>query len=240
MTDALLVAKKMGEAYASFESYQDSGHIETRFHFGSADEYTTELSFTTKFRRPNLFFFESWESSQESAPHRIIWSDGEGTYCNHFGAQMRRVTDLLPPDFCDGNELSMALAGALEAHVVAVMLMPELPGRRLCDFSGWELQEEADVNGEHCYCVNSKTSGDDVESIWISKEWQVLLKIDDRHLVKSGTARGEFRVHCVTSYTDIRLNAEIPIEDFNLSRHYPVTEGAIEFGGGAMIIEERR
>jgi len=148
------VLKAMLSRYSALKSYQDRG-IVLRTWPDKAEPY--EISFTTFFRRPDLFRFD-WISHHPYPPLRhlktrhVIWSDGKDAL--HYtidkdSSKMKRKESLF-----------MAVAGATgismgSALTVFNMLMPEYGARSFTELRDIDLRT-AVFEGIDCHCIRGR------------------------------------------------------------------------------------
>ena len=237
------VLTRVGEAYRSFESYSDVGKMETLWHPGTDKERLSKLSFSTYFKRPNLFRFEWCDYSPEPRlPDRvnIIWSDGKHCYTKYcFNDKPHWVKDL-----------SLMVGGAAgvssgTAPAIAILLTDQISGHKLTNLKAPGYVGSEVVEGEECHHLNHSFDGTE---IWVSKARSIVLRIDKDYVIEAGSSARKMKndrfrsfgwfmlwlvnsaieltrknrsenlhVSSTTTYRDVITNADIPDKIFSLT-----------------------
>jgi outer membrane lipoprotein-sorting protein len=196
------VLSKMAQAYASLESYSDSGVVLVRFR---ADATPEETTFETAFARP-MFFRFAWVSHHPYPPLRhlerrsVIWFDGTAAYLKSEGTS--EVAKIEPQ-----KSLSSAVAGATgvsagSAHHVVRLLMPaEISGFSLKDLKAPTLETTEDVEGTSCHHIRGTTPQGVQIDIWVAATDHLIRRIKMRELEET--------------HRDIRIDQTIPSSRFS-------------------------
>jgi hypothetical protein len=179
---------RVAEAYRSFESYSDVGQMETLWQPGTDKERLSKLSFSTYFKRPNLFRFEWCDYSNEPRlPDRvnIIWSDGKHFYTKYcFNDKPHRVRDL-----------SLMVGGAAgvssgTAPAISTLLTDQIGGLKLTNLKAPGYVGSEVVEGEECHHLNDSFRG---THIWVSKPRSIVLRIDNDYVIEAGSNARKFK-----------------------------------------------
>ncbi|MEW6455834.1 MAG: hypothetical protein AB1410_03850 [Acidobacteriota bacterium] len=210
-TDSSITAQeiimRMGEKYANFSSYQDTGFIETTFVLNSGKQISRK-SFKTYFVRPNLFRFEWRAQLYPESPWIlcVLWSDGKDTFTYWESGKFDRMKSLL-----DGIS---ANAGVSSGGTTTVPCMLIKSGCRftLIDLQNLSLVGEDKLEGNKCYIIK----GIDPKikkkyKLWIGKKNSLLYKLESRMEFKDFLSITEER------HKNIRLEEKIDKEIFNFT-----------------------
>jgi hypothetical protein len=234
---------QVGLAYSLLESYQDTGYVESLDAPGTADENQSRLTFSTFFRRPNLFRFEWNDRLHDKSPGETstIWCDGKQAYSQ--GPWNDRASI--------GKGLSQCVTRATgvsrgTAQNISALLMSEIGGRRVTDLGSFESLGTELFAGEPCYRLHHDAPHE--TDLWISTSRSIILKIFEQYWVGDGPDPAEwlrsnrfksfaaffrwlrfrhdfaqavvpepFHVIEQTHYTSVVLNAQIPDVAFTLA-----------------------
>ena len=171
------ILSQLSKAYQSVDSYSDTGLMETIWQPGEEDESTTQLSFSTHFKRPNLFRFEWCRFSRHSdLPNQVsvIWCDGKQAYSKYsFDDKPRK------------EKLNLVVAGATgvssgTAHQILSLLIDEVGGRKISGWSDVVIAGTEEIDGEDCYRLQRKVRD---TNVWVSKLRSVILRIEEDYIV---------------------------------------------------------
>jgi outer membrane lipoprotein-sorting protein len=189
MLTAQEILRRMGTAYATCESYRDSGVVKTVF-IGADGKRIVEKPFSTAFVRPNHFryAYETKESEGEAEVY-IIWAEGD---------RVQTWWDV-EPGIQKSKTLSLAVAGATgvsggSAHTVPAMLLPDkIGGRKLTELNNAKRIEDDKVGKFECFRIQGNHA-DSPTTLWIDKRTYLL------RLIRSDTRFDDFRTEETTSY----------------------------------------
>jgi hypothetical protein len=204
---AAQVLAEMSDAYASLQTYSDTGVVFRHFKNDAAPNETT---FETAFARPKLFRF-AWVSHHPYPPLRhvewksVIWFDGRAPYSHADWGPDQGKSKI-------EDSLTMAVAGATgvsggAAHTVVRLILPEIGGFSLGDLASPELVGVEVVEGVSCDHVLGTAEYAGQIDLWVGRADHMLRK---QRVVLAGVAQEEIR-------RNIQLNQTIPLEKFSLA-----------------------
>ncbi|WP_068412183.1 RNA polymerase sigma factor [Planctomyces sp. SH-PL62] len=194
------------KTYAGAKSYEDEGESTAVFTSPSGKR-TVKKPFSTRFLRPNLFYFEFSQRTGDGDGEMdrfVVWSDAAPESSKHWWTLRPKVQE---------ETLQMALGGASgisggTSTLIPSLLMPEAvptyPLRVLKDprFAGEEVVDESS-----CRKVEGKNLSGDVETYWIDRSTSLVRKLVTKMQFPGAT------VETTTTFRP-RLDVEIPRERF--------------------------
>ena len=208
------------KTYAEARSYEDAGLV-TQVYLTGKSRRTLKRPFSTRFTRPNLFFYEFSERSGDGDDDRnryVIWADE--------APERSRCWWTLRPEIKQ-DTLAMTIAGGTgisggSAFLVPQMLMPvALPSLPLSGLAHCTLAGEESVDDFPCHKLvgtahsgNPMTISGNPMTIWIDKETSLLRKVFTTSQIPGST------VEQTTTYRP-RLNPDIPAERFTFDPPKP-------------------
>jgi len=181
--EADTVLAQVGLTYRGFKSYSDRGFMESRDDPDSAETDIRKITFSTLFRRPNLFRFEWTYSDREGI--NVIWRDGENAFAKYsYESKASHI-----------ENLSRAIAGATgvsgsTAHTVPSLLMEEVSGRKLTDMKNTVYRGNEIVHGEECHHLQGANKE---QHIFISKAKSIVLRIDNDYVITAGSTEKQLK-----------------------------------------------
>lgn len=186
------ILAKIHRAYTELDSYSDRGYVLSKRH--PDEPFEKDLSFTTHFKKPNLFRFE-WYDHNKLSPEtaNIVWSDGIGAYSKC--------------SFEDGKKecesIGMAIAGATgvssgTAPTIACMLLKGIWGRPLYRSSHMTIQVEKEVNGKLCHVL---LESDKNREYYFEIESGILVHMYEDRVIEPGSSEKHLRELRFKSFT---------------------------------------
>lgn len=150
------VLQQVVARYASFHSYADEGTVRKRL---SAERSELVTTFTTQFRKPACFRFESCRPHPHPALRHIVYR--HLLVANGSAVQVARDNPGDPLQIETSDRLELAVAGATgissgSAHTIARLLLPQVGGLSLLDLLDPQLQPDLPVGSALCYQVEAK------------------------------------------------------------------------------------
>ncbi|MGB7328592.1 MAG: hypothetical protein WBD31_27190 [Rubripirellula sp.] len=203
--EAMAVIDQMARAYASCQTYRDTGTVTTIYLSSDGDE-TERKQFSTALSRPDQFRFEYSEPDVAQSRY-IVWRNGD---------EVRTWWDLNQEDEQE-TSLGMAIAGATgvssgSAHTVPALLMPvEIGGRLLTDLEAATLGKRTSLDGNTCILIHALYAGEPIE-IWIDEQSHLVRRIH------STSGHGDFTTTETTVYDPV---ANEPLEPRLLEYNSP-------------------
>jgi outer membrane lipoprotein-sorting protein len=187
MENGTTIVEKMRKAYADLESYRDTGSVTS---FTNPSTGPMKVTFSTHFKRPNLFRFQSSLRFNAQDTTYEVWCDGKAAYSQHSGEKAKRLARFLLDPVGDNEALSTAIANARHPLTACLItppkfLVPEISSRIVKEFNYYG---DESVMEENCYRVQSK-SGAPLEGgtfdreLWISRDDLILRKVVEETVV---------------------------------------------------------
>jgi outer membrane lipoprotein-sorting protein len=192
---ATQVIDKMASAYATCQTYYDSGTVTTLYHSDDGDQSEIK-QFSTAMIRPHEFRFE-FNDEHDSQSRYIVWQNRD---------DVRTWWDLNQRSERE-ESLGMALAGATgvsggSAHTIPSLLLPnEIGGRKLTDIEAAKLGENKPLGDHVCLTIEAVYAGNPI-TIWIDEQTFLVRRID------STTAFDDFTTTETTIYDPV-VNVDI-------------------------------
>lgn len=204
-TIAQEIIKRMGEKYADFSSYQDTGFIETTFIINSGKQVSRK-PFKTYFVRPNLFRFEWRAQFHPESPWIlcVLWCDGKDTFTYWESGKLDKMKSLL-----DGISANAGVSSGGTTTIPCMLL------KSGCHFTLINLQNlyligEDKLEGDKCYIIEgTDTKIEKKYKLWIGKKDPLLYKLESQMKFK------DFLSITVEKHENICFNKKIDTKIFN-------------------------
>lgn len=202
------IISRMRQAYATCNSYQDTGVQSSTY---SPSSSTDEKSFSTVFVRSEQFRFAFKDLQMSSQPSYIIWRNG---------ADILSWWDI-DPGIQTEDSLAMAIAGAYGVSLglsgtIPSFLMPDEAGLYYTIPNAQRL-DDAVVDGVNCYQV-IYTFGNDQITYWIDAKTYLIRRVETL------SSFNDFSTSVVTTYNPI---VDGPVSDDALAFNPPLANGDV-------------
>lgn len=204
-TSAQQIVGQMMAAYASCQSYQDTGEVRTVYQDANRPR-TVVQPFSTAFVRSAGFRYEFRSRRGEAEwDQYIIWKQGE---------EVKSWWSLRPNVITD-RSFSMSISGATgvsgkSSLTVPGMLMPdELRAGPIKDLTNLQSLGEETLGTRAAYKVEGKDSLGRPTTIWIDKQNLLLLQVFEKRKISRTDGKGEFEVEASTTYQP-QMNEAVP------------------------------
>lgn len=208
----------MAQAYRAVSSYQDTGVVRTCYSDGRA---VTHVCFGTTFSRVNRLRFQwtqgEWAEEQTPLPLSVAWYDGaRGGVMIRGSARYQKFSD---PNLVVA-EVWMQTSGAVSD--IPALLTDAIRGSSLAELQLPELSGEEEFEGTACFRLNAVNRDGRQLRLWIGKSDFLIRKIAS---APKGSAPekgqdvpkfGAVAYWLEEVHRDIRINAEIPAETFDV------------------------
>ena len=194
--DAMSLVDSVIETYRHLKTYRDAGLV------SAWNERTrTDDMFSTQFLSPQRFRFDYLSShpdpelSGEAIYHGIVLNElGVFSYIRHFDSkgnmtEVRSIGDAVA-------RLAGVSFGAV--HMIARLLLDEVPGMSLRDFVGFRLAEDLVVSGIPCKHVHCSTP-----------MGQSVLAIESASLLIRRVTHNNPKFQCEESRSEVSINGDI-------------------------------
>ncbi|QDT00619.1 hypothetical protein [Adhaeretor mobilis] len=198
------ILARSAETYRVAETYVDNGISITTIQRANGAKLQLVFEFHTAFERAKAFRFAFRKNAFNlgfEAPY-VVWHEGKQTMTNT--GQKRGFV----PVKSIGTAIAM-LTGVSSgtSHNIPSLLMPgEIGGKRILSLAKMSPIKKKVLNNRDCYVLEG-ISGTRQTTLWIDKESQLILRIDEAY-----TLDGEFR-NKTTSY-DPAINRDVPNVSF--------------------------
>lgn len=196
----------VARTYAGAKSYEDEGESAAVFTSPSGKR-TVKKPFSTRFVRPNLFYFEFSQRAGDGEGERerfVVWSDAAPESSKQWWTLRPKIQEVSLRMAVDGA----AGVSARTSTIIPSLLLPEaLPSSPLRSLKDLRFAGEEVVDESACRKVEGKNARGDVETYWIDKSTWLVRKLVARMQIPGAT------VETTTTFRP-RLDVEIPRERF--------------------------
>jgi len=191
------VLARVAATYAACRSYSDSGVVTDRY--PGLVAHTTTKPFRTAFVRPGRFRFQFAETKGFVGGEYlyIVWRNGD---------DVRTWWDVRPgvqkaPSLGEALGAATGVSGGSAHRIPALLMPPEVGGRRLTGVAQARLLGDAAVGASACYRIGG-TYADGPITVWVDKATFLVRRVDLTTTIPSGT------VESTTTYEPI-LDGEV-------------------------------
>jgi outer membrane lipoprotein-sorting protein len=199
------IFEQMIAAYASCQSYMDTGRVHTVF-LEKRGRRTVVKPFSTAFVRPDAFRFEFQDRrGEEEWEHYIVWQQGAAVKSFWTVTQQQR----------EHEQLSSALGTAagvssLSSTTIPALLMPDsVRGGRFKSLTGLKLLGEEQVEQRAAYKLEGQDARGTPLTLWLDKERLLVLKTFQKNRIEPRDGRESFETETTTFY-DAQINEKVP------------------------------
>jgi hypothetical protein len=199
------------KVYSKCRSYSDVGEVKVIPPIGHSD-----IRFRTQFLRPGKFRFEwsRWHpyfGPEGTEYENSIWTNGEEIKSKIQGKVEAR----------DGLASALAAAAGASSGAalrISAIVMPELMplSRSWHELRDLVLMDDELVNGVLCFHIRASLVSEKDTDIWISKEGMILRRLREQKLSDEPFVEGRYIYEC--TYTDVKMNEDLPVEIFQRAR----------------------
>jgi len=173
--DAPTLLRKVVQAYASLNSYQDDGTV-TRY--GRDTPY--QIEFTTSYKSPSLFRF-GFSRPHPYAPLRHIVTKFDlgfdGTAAFYVTTRYEQAATSEPTQNLDQAIARATGISSGAAHTISQLLLRDISGLSILDLVEARSLDDATFNGVDCHVISAQPPRGGEWRFWIEKDTLLIRKL---------------------------------------------------------------